>query len=80
MNQCRPGNQLRFLHRLPALARRPPLPRTTISPWRGVAWQTPAWLGVYLLVGGTAWLILLVNGPRPWRATRWARFWLVPRI
>ncbi|MCU1692256.1 MAG: hypothetical protein JWM64_1347 [Frankiales bacterium] len=31
-----------------------------------------------LFGAGLATLLLLVNGPEPWRATRWAWFWLLP--
>lgn len=36
----------------------------------------PDWLGVVAFVIVLAALFLLVNGPEPWRATRWAWFWL----
>jgi hypothetical protein len=40
-------------------------------------WHVPSWLGLpaVLLFLATAWLV--VNGPLPWRATRWAWFWLL---
>lgn len=47
----------------------------TSGPVRG--WAVPGWV---LLTGTLVWiggLFLLVNGPRPWRATRWAWFWLL---
>ena len=40
-----------------------------------LGWRVPGWValaGLVLLVAA-AWL--LVNGPQPWRATRWAWFW-----
>lgn len=37
----------------------------------------PVWIGLCGLLLGVAALVLLVKGPRPWRATRWAWFWLL---
>lgn len=39
-------------------------------------WQGPGWLGLayLILLVGT---LMLMSGPRPWRATRWAWAWLV---
>ena len=42
-----------------------------------LGWQVPAWMGVAALLLWLAVVFLLGNGPRPWRATRWAWFWLV---
>jgi len=36
----------------------------------------PAAVTVSLLLGWACWLGLLVHGPAPWRATRWAWFWV----
>ncbi|HEX6249270.1 MAG TPA: hypothetical protein VFZ64_15470 [Nocardioidaceae bacterium] len=41
-----------------------------------LGWQLPGWMGWAVFVLGLATLTLLVGGPRPWRATRWAWFWL----
>lgn len=41
-----------------------------------IGWQLPGWFGVayvLLLIG----VLVLLSGPRPWRATRWAWSWLV---
>lgn len=41
-----------------------------------LGWRVPNWLGLVafaLILGGLA---VLVAGPQPWRATRWAWFWL----
>ena len=41
-------------------------------------WQLP-WpnaLGPLMILGWACWLGVLVHGPAPWRATRWAWFWL----
>jgi len=42
-----------------------------------LGWQTPAWMGwaTVLLFLGTVWLLVL--GPQPSRATKWAWFWLM---
>jgi hypothetical protein len=42
-----------------------------------LGWQVPGWLAAASLVFLLATLLLLVHGPRPWRATRWAWFWLI---
>lgn len=36
----------------------------------------PGWVLVLVLFQGLAGLFVLVNGPPPWRATRWGWFWL----
>lgn len=40
-------------------------------------WVVPAWVTVLAAVGGLLALVLVVGGPEPWRATRWAWFWLL---
>lgn len=40
-------------------------------------WHVPTWLGLPAMLVFLAALWLVVNGPRPWRATRWAWFWLM---
>jgi hypothetical protein len=40
-------------------------------------WRVPSWLGGIALAGVLCSLMLLVTGPEPWRATRWAWFWAV---
>jgi hypothetical protein len=40
-------------------------------------WQLREWLVPVFLLLMLATLLLLVHGPRPWRATRWAWFWLM---
>ena len=37
----------------------------------------PPWLAVCSLLSAVVVLVLLVQGPWPWRATRWAWFWLI---
>jgi hypothetical protein len=44
--------------------------------WTLVGWSVPALAGWLALVAGAATLLLIVGGPRPWRATRWAWVWL----
>ena len=39
-------------------------------------WQVPSWLGVFAALLFFAGLTVLIAGPQPWRATRWAWFWL----
>ena len=38
--------------------------------------EVPQWLGLVGLVGMGALLVLLVGGPQPWVATKWAWFWM----
>lgn len=40
--------------------------------WRSPVWVGSTTLGLYLLT-----LLLLAGGSEPWRATRWAWFWLI---
>jgi len=47
----------------------------TIGPWRVPQWTSAASVVLYLGV-----LVLLVGGPKPWRATRWAWFWLLGSV
>ena len=37
----------------------------------------PAWLAGVGLLSMLATLVLLIGGPEPWRATRWAWFWML---
>ena len=41
------------------------------------SWRGPAWLGVPILAVLLGTLALLVNGPQPHRATKWAWFWVI---
>lgn len=41
-------------------------------------WLVPAWVSVLAAVSSVLALGLLIGGPEPWRATRWAWFWLLP--
>lgn len=45
--------------------------------WTLAGWRVPAAAGWLGLVAWAATMLLLVGGPEPWRATRWAWFWLV---
>lgn len=38
-------------------------------------WLVPGWLLLLGIIAGLLALYLLINGPPPWRATRWAWFW-----
>lgn len=49
-------------------------PRTSQGELLG--WRIPAWLGAVAFGLFLGWLGYLVTGPAPWRATRWAWFWL----
>jgi hypothetical protein len=40
-------------------------------------WNLPGWFGPALIAHTLLTLVLLVTGPEPWRATRWAWFWLL---
>jgi hypothetical protein len=40
-------------------------------------WRLPVWMGGLALVLFVCTLGLLISGPQPWRATRWAWFWLM---
>lgn len=42
-----------------------------------LGWQLPGWTGLLLLVLWVSSLMLLALSPEPWRATRWAWFWLM---
>ncbi|MGY2082109.1 hypothetical protein [Modestobacter sp. SYSU DS0657] len=39
-------------------------------------WRVSTWVGLVLFLGAVAVVFLLLAGPRPARATRWAWFWL----
>lgn len=41
------------------------------------SWRLPSWCGPVVLVVAIGALALLIAGPQPWRATRWAWFWLL---
>ena len=68
-----PGVQLTHLR--PGLdvardASRPP--RSTLA-----GWEAPGWLGIAAFGATVVGFAVLVAGPEPWRATRWAWFWLL---
>jgi hypothetical protein len=42
-----------------------------------LGWRLPAWCGWVLMAVWLGALMLIIGGPAPWRATRWAWFWLV---
>lgn len=42
--------------------------------------QVPTWLIWFALAGAVGTLMVLVSGPEPWRATRWAWFWLITTV
>ncbi|MGZ4495625.1 MAG: hypothetical protein ACXVWU_13050 [Nocardioides sp.] len=48
--------------------------------WSGssmLGWELPRWMGPAALLAMLATFVLLVAGPQPWRATRWAWFWFL---
>ncbi len=40
-----------------------------------LGWSVPSWMLLIVLIGLAVTLGLVVNGPEPWRATRWAWAW-----
>ncbi len=40
-----------------------------------LGWRLPSWTGFFGLAVWLSTLMLIVGGPRPWRANRWAWFW-----
>ena len=40
-------------------------------------WRVPQWAGAVAFFAAVGTLLCLVWGPTPWRATRWAWFWLM---
>ena len=42
-----------------------------------VGWQVPTWMALTALALFLVTVGLLTSGPQPWRATRWAWFWLI---
>lgn len=47
------------------------------STFESFGWRVPGWYGWLAMPFGLGVLALLVAGPRTWRATRWAWFWLI---
>ncbi len=39
--------------------------------------QLPMWMAWFTLVGAAGTFLVLVAGPEPWHATRWAWFWIM---
>ncbi|KGH45447.1 hypothetical protein IN07_17300 [Modestobacter caceresii] len=53
------------------------VPLVEPSSWSEVlGWRLSNWAGAMLLAHGLAVVLLLVGGPPPARASRWAWFWL----
>jgi len=50
--------------------------RASSRTWLG-DWRVPGWVAPLVLVATVPAFFLLVKGPQPWRATRWAWFWLL---
>lgn len=42
-----------------------------------LGWRVSGWIAITLLIAWLATLVLLITGPLPWRATRWAWFWIM---
>src|SRR4051812_17471748 len=51
-----------------------PWPSSESSVW---GWSLPGWMGLAVAALFFASIALLIGGPQPWRATRWAWFWVV---
>jgi hypothetical protein len=51
-----------------------PWPTSDSTVW---GWSLPGWMGPAVAALLLASIALLVTGPEPWRATRWAWFWLI---
>ncbi|MDO5534001.1 MAG: hypothetical protein Q4F65_05055 [Propionibacteriaceae bacterium] len=51
--------------------------RTTGTTWWLYGWKVPAWVALPGLLAGLLTLSLLITGPEPLRATRWAWFWAI---
>jgi hypothetical protein len=68
----------RLIHEAPGSLVVRVLPTTdALDPTEMLGRRVPSWVSwarIALYVGG---LVLLVNGPEPWRARRWAWFWLM---
>ena len=50
------------------------------SYWETSGWTVRGWPGALIGLTFLATLFLLLGGPQPWRATRWAWFWFVLAI
>jgi hypothetical protein len=68
--------RVRALLRLqPGLSvRRAPWPSSESTVW---GWSLPGWMGLAVATLLLTSFGLLISGPQPWRATRWAWFWLI---
>jgi hypothetical protein len=42
-----------------------------------MGWRVPGWIALVVLFSWITTLGLLINAPEPWRATRWAWFWII---
>lgn len=42
-----------------------------------MGWRVPGWIAVVVVLTWITTLGILVNAPEPWRATRWAWFWII---
>ena len=52
-------------------------PQGTFAPYGELlGWRVPGWVALTALVTYLVQLGVLVHGPQPWRATRWAWFWI----
>ena len=42
-----------------------------------MGWRVPGWLPIVVVAAWLATLGVVFTGPEPWRATRWAWFWII---
>lgn len=45
-----------------------------------LGWRLDSWVGDLVVIAGICTALLLFGSPQPWRATRWAWFWLLAAV
>jgi hypothetical protein len=56
--------------------REPDAVHHSVSSDIAMRWRVPAWIALINLLAWLTTLSVVINGPEPWRATRWAWFWI----